>query len=124
DILRDQGADRTILLDVSGDEARDLVRNRETYSRVPPGSAPSFFSHVARGLSRRERWPGIGETLLTSFVVGSERHAREAAAAADCALRIPTGSFPMLRFNNLDALVRLGYDATSAKTAEWRSALR
>jgi NTE family protein len=123
DILRELGADRTILLDVSGGDARDLSRYRDVPAGAAPGSAPSFVSYLARRLSGKNRWPSIGETLLTSFVVGSERHARESAAGADCALHLPTGPYPMLRFGNLDELVRLGYEATSSHTAEWRATL-
>jgi NTE family protein len=123
DILRELGADRTILLDVSGGDVRDLSRYRDVPAGAAPGSAPSFVSYLARRLSGKNRWPSIGETLLTSFVVGSERHARESAAGADCALHLPTGPYPMLRFGNLDELVRLGYEATSSHTAEWRATL-
>jgi predicted acylesterase/phospholipase RssA len=123
DILRDRGADRTILLDVSGGGSRDLARDQDAPETVSPGSAPSALSYLARRISGRNRWPSIGETLLTSFVVGSERHARESAAGADCALRLPTGPYPMLRFGNLDELVRLGYEATVPRTEAWRRIL-
>lgn len=121
DVALSEGTGMVVGVDVSPEGE---VRLPQSYSGRP--SLWDAFS--TRFLGRRApdgsvlRFPGIASTLWRSATLGSIAKRDADEKLADLYIRMPVASIPILAFDELDSMVKVGYDTglkALSPVAEW-----
>ena len=94
-----------------------------------PSAATDYGLHVsgASALWRRIRGrsslhPGIGQTLLSSLLIGSTRAHNDAVAQVDCFIQLDASAVGLLQYENHAAVIAGGRADAEPMIAEWLAA--
>jgi len=90
-----------------------------------PGIAPSSWKLLRGRFARPDPdYPGIGDIITRSMVLGSRERFRETQSHADLYIRLPVDRWKMLDFKATSELVKVGYTYAKENISQWKQRLK